>query len=118
MLDPTVDSLFRTYRFDNLETEESHYIDEWSYVWAGLTGPFYVLAKGFVLSALLMVLVTLALAAMAAVGLVVVVGIADSLLVSLIACVALPVGALFLQSEIAIRLVRAGYIRRGLREGY
>ena len=110
--------MFRTYRFDNLVTEETTYIDEWSYVWAGLAGPFYVLAKGFFLPALLMVLVTVALGIGAAVGLVVVVGLADSLMLSLIACVALPVGALVLQGEIAVRIVRAAYVRRGWREGY
>ena len=110
--------MFRTYRFDDLANEESYFIDEWSYVWAGLVGPFYVLAKGFFLSAALMALITVALGAGAAFALLVVVNVADSLLLSLIACVALPLGALLLQSEIAVRLVRAGYRRRGMREGY
>ena len=110
--------MFRTYRFDNLATEETHYIDEWSYVWAGLTGPFYVLAKGFFLYAVLMVLVTVGLAMLAVLALLVVVNVVNSLMLSLIACVAIPVGALLLQSEIAIRLVRIAYTRRGWREGY
>ena len=118
MLTNLGESLFRAYRFDDLATEETHYIDEWSYVWAGLTGPFYVLAKGFFLSATLMALVTVGLGALAAFALLVIVNIADSLLLSLIACVALPVVAVLLQSEIAVRLVRAGYRRRGMREGY
>ena len=110
--------MFRTYRFDDLATEETYFIDEWSYVWAGLVGPFYVLAKGFFMSAALMALITVALGAGAAFALLVVVNVADNLLLSLIACVALPLGALLLQSEIAVRLVRAGYRRRGMREGY
>lgn len=110
--------MFRTYRFDDLATEETHYIDEWSYVWAGLAGPFYVLAKGFFMSAAVMALITVALGVGAAFALLVVVNVADSLMLSLIACLALPVGALMLQSEIAVRLVRTGYRRRGLREGY
>ncbi len=110
--------MFRTYRFDDLANEETHYIDEWSYVWAGLFGPFYVLAKGFFLLAILMALVTVAIAAGAVFGLLVVVNLGGSLMLSLISCVAFPVGALFFQSEIAVRLVRAGYRRRGLREGY
>ena len=110
--------MFRTYRFDDLATEETHFIDEWSYVWAGLAGPFYVLSKGFFLGALLMVLFSVGLAVGAAFGLLVVVNLADSLMLSLIACVAFPLGALVLQAEIAVRLVRAGYRRRGLREGY
>ena len=68
--------------------------------------------------AALMALITVALGAGAAFALLVVVNVADNLLLSLIACVALPLGALLLQSEIAVRLVRAGYRRRGMREGY
>ena len=110
--------MFRTYRFDNLVTEETHYIDEWSYVWAGLAGPFYVLAKGFVLYGLLMLLVSIGLGVLAVFGLLVVVNVVNELMLSLIACVAIPAGALLLQSEIAIRLVRVAYTRRGWREGY
>ncbi len=110
--------MFRTFRFDNLATEETRYIDEWSYVWAGLVGPFYVLAKGFVLYAILMALISVGLGVLAVLGLLVVVNVVNELMLSLIACVAIPVGALLLQSEIAIRLVRIAYTRRGWREGY
>ena len=110
--------MFETYRFDNLETDESHVLDGWSYLWAALGGPIYVLAKGFFGSALVMVAVSAAVAAAAAGALVFTVGFLDNQLVSLVAVVAIPVAALAAQGVIAIELVRMGYIRRGWREGY
>lgn len=110
--------MFDIYRFDNLETDESHVLDGWSYLWAALGGPVYVLAKGFVGSALVMVVVSVAIAAAAAGALVFTVGFLDYELVNLVAVVAIPVFALVAQGVIAIELVRMGYIRRGWREGY
>ena len=110
--------MFHTYRFDNQSTEESHYLDGWSHLWASLFGPFYVLAKGFFLWALVMIPISVGLFTGAAVGLVVVVGLVDMTLISLISCVAIPVGAVIAQGLVAIQLVRLGYLRRGWREGY
>lgn len=110
--------MLETYRFDNLQTDEQHVLDGWSYLWAALGGPIYVLAKGFILSALAMVAVTGALASAAAAAVIITVGLFDSLMVSLIAVVAIPLAALVAQAIIAIQLVRLGFIRRGWREGY
>lgn len=110
--------MFDIYRFDNLQTDESHVLDGWSYLWAALGGPIYVLAKGFFGSALVMVVVSAAVAAAAAGALVFTVGFLDNQFVNLAAVVAIPVAALAAQGVIAIELVRMGYIRRGWREGY
>ena len=110
--------MFTTYRFDDLSTEQSHYLDGWSHLWAALFGPFYVLAKGFIFSALLMIPISAGLFAGAAAALVVVVGLLDNTLISLVSSVAIPVGAVLAQGAIAIQLVRLGYLRRGWREGY
>ena len=110
--------MFDTYRFDNLETDESHLLDGWSYVWAALGGPVYVLAKGFVASALLMLVISAVIAAAATGALIFTVGFLDNQLISVIAVIATPVVALSAQSVCAIELVRMGYIRRGWREGY
>lgn len=113
-----VTPLFETYRFDNLETDESRHLDGWSYVWAALGGPVYVLLKGFVVSAAVMLMASAGLATAAAVCLVVVIGLFDSLMIWVLASVAIPLAALAAQGVIAIQLVRAGYIRQGWREGY
>lgn len=111
-------SVFESYRFDNLETDESHILDGWSYVWAALGGPVYVLIKGFVMSALVMLVVSAVIAATATGALVFAVGFLDHQLINLVAVVAIPAAALVAQGVIAIELVRMGYIRRGWREGY
>lgn len=110
--------MFEIYRFDNLETDESHVLDGWSYFWASLGGPIYVLIKGFVAAALLMVIVSAVVAAAAAGALVFTVGFLDNQLLNLVAVVTIPVAALAAQGVIAIELIRMGYIRRGWREGY
>jgi ABC-type multidrug transport system fused ATPase/permease subunit len=110
--------VFDTYRFENHETDESHVLDGWSYFWASLGGPVYVLVKGFGVSALLMLVISAAIAAAAAGALVFTVGFLDDLLFNLLAVAGIPVVALVAQGVIAIELVRAGYIRRGWREGY
>jgi hypothetical protein len=98
--------VFETYRFDNLETDESRHLDGWSYFWAAVGGPVYVLLKGFVVAAGVMLMATAGLVSF------------DSLMVWIVASVAIPLAALVAQAVIAIQLVRAGYIRQGWREGY
>jgi hypothetical protein len=110
--------LFETYRFDNLDTDESHFLGGWSYVWASLGGPVYILSKGFVVPALLMVPITAVLAGGAVIALVIIVGLIDHLMISVASMVAVPLVAFAIQGVIAIQLVRAAFIRRGWREGY
>ena len=110
--------LFETYRFDNLDTDESHYLGGWSYVWASLGGPVYILVKGFPLLAVIMLPISVILVAGAGAALVVIVGLIDHLMVSVASMVAVPLAALAAQGVIAIQLLRIGFIRRGWREGY
>ena len=110
--------MFDLYRFDNLETDESHMLDGWSYLLAALGGPVYVLAKWFVALALLMLPISVAIAAAAAGALIFTVGFVDNQLISVVAVIATPIVALAAQSVCAIELVRMGYIRLGWREGY
>ncbi len=37
--------MLKTYRLDHPEVEESTFLDGWSYLWASLFGPLYVLLK-------------------------------------------------------------------------
>ena len=110
--------MFDIYRFDNLETDESHVFNGWSYFWAALGGPIYVLIKGFIAMALVMVVVSAVLAAAAAGALVFTVGFLDNEYINVGAVFAIPIVALVAQGVIAIELIRMAYIRRGWREGY
>lgn len=110
--------MFDVYRFDNLQTDEHQVLDRWSYVWAALGGPVYVLAKGFVATALLMVVVSAGVAAAAVGALVIAVGMFGSDMINILSAFAIPLIALAAQGVIAIELIRLTYLRRGWREGY
>lgn len=110
--------LFESYRFDNLDTDESIVVDGWSYLGAAVGGPLYLLVKGFIKEAAIMVVVSSTLAVAAVGSLVVVVGFFDVLTASVVATAALSLMAVGAQSIIAVQLERAALISRGWREGY
>lgn len=112
------DVLFETYRFDNLETDESQFLDGWSYFWAALGGPVYVLLRGFPRPAVVMLAISVALGATATALVIAIVGLVDNTMVNLISVIGIPLAAMALQSTIAIQIMRAALIRRGWREGY
>ncbi len=110
--------MFKVYQLDHPLKDESKVLDARSYVWASLFGPFYVLANGLPLLALLMVPISVAIVVVAFV----VFSLVDSFLGSelniVIAIFAVPVAAVVAQGVAAIELVRWGYLRRGWRGGY
>lgn len=110
--------LFETYRLDNLETDESQFLDGWSYFWSALGGPAYVLLRGFPKAAAIMLPISIVLAATAAGLVIAAVGLVDHTMANLIAGIGIPLAALAVQSIIAIQLMRAALIRAGWREGY
>lgn len=105
--------VFRTYNFENHDTDTIHELGGWSYVWASLGGPFYVLLKGFVVRSLVMVAASLCIV-VAASGALVIVLLLDLPISGMVAIVTM--AALTTQGVIAVRLVRRGYLRRGWRE--
>jgi len=112
------DLVLPTYRFDKLDTDESMVIDHWSYLWAAFAGPLYVLSKGLYLLSMLMLPITLLIAALAFLGLLVCVRVFDSSIAGLVAMVVTLIGAFLANAVAAIELVRWGYLRRGWRMGY
>jgi hypothetical protein len=110
--------LFETYRLDNLETDESQFLDGWSYFWAALGGPLYVLLRGFPKHAAIMLPISIVLAVTAAGLVIAVTGLVDQTMLNVIALIGIPAAALAVQSIIAIQLMRAAFIQRGWREGY
>ena len=90
----------------------------WSYVWAGLFGPFYVLANGFARSALAMGFYTIVIGA-AAFGLITAVAVfAGSKASIILGIAAIVTVALTINARLAIRLTLIAYLRAGYREGY
>ena len=107
------------YRLDNLETYESQFLDGWSYFWAALGGPLYVLRRGFPLKqAAIMFPISVVLAVTAAGLVIAVTGLVNQTMVNVIAVIGIPAATLAVQSIIAIQLMRAAFIQRGWREGY
>ena len=110
--------MLRTYQFDHPTTNESRLLDGWSYLWASLFGPFYVVVRGFPVHALAMIPISAAIAVTAFVGFGFVDWILGSQLITIIALFSTPVLALGAQGVAAVEIVRVGYRRRGWREGY
>jgi hypothetical protein len=110
--------LFEPYRFDNLETDESIFIDGWSYLWAAIGGPIYLLIGAFFREAALMVVISSLLAVAVAGSLIAIVGLFNDTIINVVTTAALPLIAAIAQSIIAIQLKRAALIARGWREGY
>lgn len=90
----------------------------WSYLWAGLFGPFYVLANGFGRAALVMAFYTTLIVA-ASFGLITGVAVfASSVASTILGIAAIVTAALAINARLAIRLTLIGYLRAGYREGY
>jgi hypothetical protein len=110
--------VFPSHRIDHPHFDNSIILEGWSYVWASLFGPFYVLYHGFKWRALAMLGLSIVIAAAAA-GIVAVIAVAmDAVTIVIPAMVVTPLVGLVIQGLIAIQLVFLGYLKRGWREGY
>ncbi|MBL0899971.1 MAG: DUF2628 domain-containing protein [Reyranella sp.] len=107
-----------TYRLDKLDSDESVVIDHWSYFWAALDGPFYLLSRGFYRLAAVMAAITLALAVLAFLGLLISVQLFDASIAGMVAMLASVAGALLLNGIAAVQLAYRGYLRSGWKMGY
>ena len=110
--------MLTTYRFDHPETDASKTLGARAYLYASLFGPVYVLANGFPVLALLMVLISAAIFIAAFIGFGFVDWFLGSELITIFALIGAPIAALGAQGVAAIELVRTGYLRSGWREGY
>ena len=110
--------MFDTYRFDKPDSDTAVVLDGWSWLWAAIAGPVYVLLLGFVKPALLTLVVSLAVFAAAATSLAFIVGFIDSLFVSLVAIVVIPLAAMLTQASAAMQLIRSHLLHHGWRAGH
>ena len=110
--------VFETYRFDKPDSDRAVVLDGWSWVWAALAGPVYVLLLGFVKPALLTLVVSISVFFAAATSLAFIVGFIDSMFVSLVAVVVIPLAAMLTQASAAMQLIRRHLLHRGWRAGH
>lgn len=101
--------MFRTYRFKHPQSDYVESIDGWSYIWAGVFGPFYILFKGFVGRFFLALVISCALGAL---GLFIL----SSSPGAWLFYGAVGLGNMIVQSAIFGELLRVGYLRRGWQE--
>lgn len=113
-----VDALFPPYRFDKVETDDSMVIDRWSYMWAAFGGPLFVLSKRLYFLAFIDLLAMIAIAGGTIFGLTIIVYLFSSSPAGIILILITIAGGVALNSIIAVRLVRHGYLQRGWRLGY
>ncbi len=109
-------SPLRTFHLDEPETGRTETLGGTSYLWAGLFGPLYVLLKGCVGPAFLMLAVSIAITLGAVMSFLAVANVmfrAESVILLIV----IPPAALFIQAVVAVRLVRRTYLRRGWHEG-
>ena len=111
-------NVFDTYRFDKPGSDRVVVLDGWSWVWAAIAGPVYVLLMGFVKPALLTLVVSLSVFVAAATSLAFIVGFIDSMFVSLVAIVVIPAAAMLTQASAAMQIMRRYLLRRGWRAGH
>jgi hypothetical protein len=108
-----VQSMFPRYLFESRQTERNVTVGGWSYVWAGLLGPLYVLCKGgrqYVFHALaLTAALMLALTALVAVT-----SYITAVMQTIAIILALPIG-LLVQSVKTVAILKTAYRRRGWR---
>ena len=105
--------MFPHFVFESRATERRIVVGAWSYLWAGLFGPVYVLSKGggkYALQALaLSVALTLGLTALVAAT-----SYISAFQQTVVVCIAVPAVILF-QSLKTIGILRTSYRRRGWR---
>ena len=111
-------NVFDTYRFDKPGSDRVFVFDGWSWMWAAIAGPVYVLLMGFVKPALLTLVVSISVFLAAAISLAFIVGFIDSLFVSLVSVVVIPLAAMLTQASAAMQIMRRHLLHRGWRAGH
>jgi hypothetical protein len=110
--------VFPSHRIDHPHIDNSIILEGWSYVWASLFGPLYVLYHGFKWRALAMLAFSIVIAAVVTGIITAIAVVLESVTIVIPAMVVLPIAGVVIQGLIAVHLVFIGYLKRGWREGY
>lgn len=90
----------------------------WGYVWGALFGPLYLLVRGFLGLALVMIPITALVFVVGGTMIVLMALASPSFEITTIVGVLLAVLVFAVHGYLAVQLLRTGYLRRGYREGY
>jgi hypothetical protein len=107
-----------TFHLEHRQTGDTQVLGGWGYVWGAFLGPVYLLLKGFVGLALLMVPISFAVFATSGLLAIAVALWSDSPTIRTFCFVSLVAMAFAVHGYLAVQLLRQGYLRRGYREGY
>ena len=110
--------MMTTYYLDHRETGETQVLDGWSYLLGAVAGPLYVLLKGFLLLALLMIPISAAIAGVTLLLLMLLISLSDSPAITVSGLFTLLIAAFAVHGVVAVELVRRGFLQKGWREGY
>ena len=110
--------MFTIHQLDNPNEDTSIFLDGWSFLWASLFGPIYILVHGFGRRALAMLGISCVIAVITGVCVIVLLAAVDGEELRTIVLVGLIVLGLSAQGGVALHLVFTAYLRRGWRVGY
>jgi len=107
-----------TFVLEHRQSGDTQVLGGWGYVWGALFGPLYLLAKGFLGLALVMIPITALVFVVGGTMIVLMALASPSFEVTTIVGFFLAVMVFAVHGYLAVQLLRTGYLRRGYREGY
>ena len=107
-----------TFVLEHRQTGDTQVLGGWGYVWGALLGPAYLLAKGFLGLALIMIPISALVFVVGGTMIVLMALASPSFEVTTIVGILLAVLVFAVHGYLAVQLLRTGYLRRGYREGY
>ena len=103
---------------EHRQTGDTQVLGGWGYVWGALLGPVYLLIKGFLGLALVMIPISVLVFAVGGTMIVLMALASPSFEVTTIVGILLAVLVFAVHGYLTVQLLRTGYMRRGYREGY
>ena len=107
-----------TFVLEHRQTGDTQILGGWGYVCGGLLGPIYLLIKGFPGLALVMIPISVLVFTIGGTVMVLVALASWPTEITTVVGIFLIVVMFAVHGYLAVQMLRAGYIRRGYREGY
>lgn len=107
-----------TFVLEHRQSGDTQVLGHWGYLWGALFGPLYLLFRGFLGLALVMIPISALVFAVGGTMIVLMALASPSFEVTTIVGVFLAALVFAAHGYLAVQLLRVGYIRRGYREGY
>ncbi|MBN9089053.1 MAG: hypothetical protein J0J01_19265 [Reyranella sp.] len=107
-----------TFVLEHRQTGDTQVLGGWGYAWGALLGPVYLLAKGFLGLALVMIPISGLVFTVGGTMIVLMAFASPSAEVTTIVGFFLAALVFAVHGYLAVQLLRTGYLRQGYREGY